>query len=252
MKIFQLLTLVCAFVLSSANAQQSFDKIIVGNFEPDWLNVENVDNELVQEQSRAIGRLIMPAKRNAACTAFLISDDIVMTNEHCIGSAEDAVGAKVIFNYSEEGKPETFVCDKFISNNEKLDYALLKCHGSPGSIFGTVKLAPTEPENGIAIYVVHQNCDYYQIKGCKRSKKVSFGNLVGFNLFRVHHNADTLPGSSGAPIFSLDTHEVIGLHNSGSGHEETEGRRNGRGRMNLGIKMSQIVSEIQVILPDLP
>ncbi len=252
MKIFQLLTLVLYFLLSSARAQQSSDKIIVGDFEPDWLNIELIDNQEIKEQAKAIGRLIMPAKRNAACTAFLISDDVVMTNEHCIGSAEDAVGAKVIFNYLEEGQAQTFICDKFISNNEKLDYAVLKCNGSPGSIFGTVKLSHTEPENGIAIYVVHQNCDYYQIKGCKKSKKVSFGNLVGFNLFRVHHNADTLPGSSGAPIFSLDTHEVIGLHNSGSGHEETEGRRNGRGKLNLGIKMSQIVAEIQTIFPDLP
>jgi hypothetical protein len=247
-----ILTIIGYFLFSSAYAQQSFDKIIVGDFEPDWVNIEIVDNEQIREQSRAIGRLILPAKKNAACTAFLISDDVIMTNHHCISSAEDAVGAKVYFNYLSEGEHQTVICDKFISNNEKLDYALLKCEGSPGNIFGKVKLSQNEPDNGMPIYLIHQNCDYYQIKGCKRSKKLSFGSITGFNSSRVYHNADTLPGSSGSPIFSLDTHEVIGLHNSGSGHEENNGRRNGRGKTNLGIKMSQILSEIQVILPDLP
>jgi len=251
MKLFKLLTLFAGYFLFSFDSQ-ALDKVIIGDFEPNWVNAESIKNEEINQQSRAIGRLIMPAKKNSACTAFLISDDVIMTNEHCIGSADDAVGAKVLFDYLDEGEHHTFICDQFISNNEKLDYALLKCQGSPGSIFGTVKLSSTELDNGSQIYVVHQNCDYYQIKGCKRSKKVSLGNLVGFNLHRVHHNADTLPGSSGSPIFSLDTHEVIGLHNSGSGHEESGGRRNGRGKLNLGIKMSQIVAEIQVIFPDLP
>jgi Trypsin-like peptidase domain len=247
-----ILTLTGYFLFFKAYAQQSVDKVIIGDYDPNWVSVETVEDQEIREQSRAIGRLIMPAKKNSACTAFLISDDVIMTNEHCIGSANDAVGAKVLFDYLDESEHQTFICDQFISNNEKLDYALLKCQGSPGRIFGTVKLSPTELDNGSHIYIVHQNCDYYQTKGCKRSKKVSFGNLVGLNLHRVHHNADTLPGSSGSPIFSLDTHEVIGLHNSGSGHEETQGRRNGRGKLNLGIKMSQILAEIQTIFPDLP
>lgn len=250
MNLLKLLTVVG--LISPAFAQQSFDKVIIGDFEPNWVNIESIEDEQIREQSKAIGRLIMPAKKNTACTAFLVTDDVIMTNEHCISSPEDAVGAKVYFNYLEDGEHQTFLCDKFISNNEKLDYALLKCQGSPGSIFGTVKLSQSESNLGKPIYVVHQNCDYYQTKGCKRSKKVSFGDVIGFNSHRVHHNADTLPGSSGSPIFSLDTHEVIGLHNNGSGHEETNGRRNGRGKMNLGIKMSQIVVEIQVILPELP
>lgn len=251
MKILKFLTLVGYFLFSSANAQQSFDKIIIGNFEPDWVNVEAIDNPEIKEQAKAIGRLIMPAKSNAACTAFLISDDVIMTNHHCISKPEDAVGAKVYFNYLSQGEHQTFICDKFISNNEKLDYALLKCDGAPGSIFGKVKLSQIEPNSSEPIYLVHQNCDYYQNTGCKRSKKISFGTITDIKGSRIYHNADTLPGSSGSPIFSLDTHEVIGLHNSGSGEEESNGRRTGRGKVNLGIKMSQIIAEIQVIIPDL-
>lgn len=246
------LTLIGYLLLSTGYAQQSFDKIIIGDFEPDWVNVENVDNPEIKEHAKAIGRLIMPAKRNAACTAFLISDDVIMTNHHCISTPEDAVGAKVYFNYLSEGEPQTFICEKFISNNKNLDYALLECEGSPGSIYGKVKLSQQEPTLSEPIYLIHQNCDYYQEKGCRRSKKVSFGTITGLNSVRVYHNADTLPGSSGSPIFSLNSHEVIGLHNSGSGEEESNGRRTGRGKVNLGIKMSQIIAEIQVILPDLP
>ena len=127
----------------------------------------------------------------------------------------------------------------------------LRCKRSPGSIFGKIKLSKSEPEVDMPIYLIHQNCDYYQNKGCKRSKKISFGKITEINDFRLSHNADTLPGSSGSPIFSKETHELIGIHNSGSGHEETNGVRNGRGKENLGIRMSQIVSDIQSTHPDL-
>jgi V8-like Glu-specific endopeptidase len=229
----------------------SIDKVIVGDFEPNWLGIESVEDAKILEQSKTVGRLILPAKRNAACTAFLISDDMVMTNRHCVKGPEDAVGAKIYFNYINEGDHQIFKCDQFITNNEKLDYAILKCEGSPGSIYGKVKLSQAKPETGMHIYIIHQNCDFYQNPSCKRTQKVSFGMVTGQFSFRINHNADTLPGSSGSPIFSLDTHEVIGLHNNGSGHEEINGRRNGRGKMNLGIKMFEIVKEIQTIFPDL-
>ncbi len=246
-----LLTLLTGCFLFSSTTQ-AIDKVIVGDFDPNWLGIESIENGQILEKSKAIGRLILPAKRNSACTAFLISDDMVMTNAHCVSKPEYAVGAKIYFNYLNEGEHNTFICNQFITSNKKLDYAILKCEGSPGSIFGKVKLSQVKPESGMHIYIIHQNCDYYQNRGCKRTKKVSFGMLTGQFSNRITHNADTLPGSSGSPIFSLDTHEVIGLHNNGSGHEEINGRRNGRGKMNLGIKMYQIVREIQTIFPDLP
>jgi V8-like Glu-specific endopeptidase len=240
------------FLFSKAFGLDSFDKVIVGDFEPNWLGIESVEDGQILEQSKAVGRLILPAKKNSACTAFLISDEMVMTNAHCVRGPEDAVGAKIYLNYINEGERQTFICDQFITNNKKLDYAILKCEGSPGSIFGKVKLSQVKLETGMHIYIIHQNCDYYQNGRCKRTKKVSFGMLTGQNSIRITYNADTLPGSSGSPVFSQDSHEVIGLHNNGSGHEEINGRRNGRGKMNLGIKMSEIVREIQTIFPDLP
>ncbi len=247
MKKFLILTLGCVFILPLF----AMDKIIVGDFMPDWQNIETLNNPKIQDEGRAVGRLSMPAKRTT-CTAFLISEDIIMTNQHCIKKPEDAVGAKIYFDYLEQGEPRVFLCDKFISNNKKLDYALLKCEGSPGLTYGYVKLSQTPPTPNMVVYLVHQNCDYYQNQSCKRSKKVSFGQLTSVEDDRLYHNGDTLPGSSGSPIFSTETHEVIGLHNSGSGEEETNGRRNGRGKINLGIPMSSILAEIRVILPDLP
>ena len=113
-------------LISSAYSSQNFDKIIVGDFEPDWKDIEAIDNPEIQEQARAVGRLIIPAKKNAGCTNFLISDDVIMTNQHCISSQEDAVGAFVYFNYQKEGQHQAFICDEFISNNKKLDFALFK------------------------------------------------------------------------------------------------------------------------------
>jgi len=50
---------------------------------------------------------------------------------------------------------------------------------------------------------------------------VSYGNLDKIKNEQINHFCNTLPGSSGSPILSLDTFKVIGIH-CGSNRDENE------------------------------
>src|SRR5690606_9835311 len=125
-------------------------------------------------------------------------------------------------------------------NDEELDFALLRCEGSPGAQYGTVNLARSAAAAGSDIYVIHQNCDYYNEQDCDPTKKISRGKLVKIRSEdgEYAHNADTLGGSSGSPMFGPN-HEVIAIHHAGAG-----GWFNGRGYENYAVPMHKIVAKI--------
>ncbi len=43
----------------------------------------------------------------------------------------------------------------------------------------------------------------------------SSGNIIKIEDYELAHNAGTEPGSSGSPIFLIETTKVIGIHKSG-------------------------------------
>lgn len=61
------------------------------------------------------------------------------------------------------------------------------------------------------IYVIHQNC---QPEGCTATKKYSPGEVrdADYRTYSLLHDADTEDGSSGAPMLSGSSHQVVGLN----------------------------------------
>ena len=218
--------------------------IIVG--ELDWADVTSLRQSSAERRNaNKVGKLDIPVI-GSRCTAFLISNDIVMTNHHCIPTSSYSQGVVVQFKFEKgvvESAQEEFECDQFIGNNRTLDYALLRCKGSPGRKFGVVELAEREVEAMSSIYIVQQNCDYYMERGCEPTKKISFGRIT-----EVHneytHNADTLGGSSGSPVFSGSSDKVVAIHHAGYGNNGT-----GRGIENYAVPMHKIVDDIHENFP---
>src|SRR5690606_15550189 len=116
---------------------------------------------------------------------------------------------------------------------------------SPGAQYGTVNLAQAAAAASSDLYVIHQNCDYYTVQDCVPTKKISKGKLVSIRAEdgEYVHNADTLGGSSGSPVFGTN-HEVIAIHHAGAG-----GWFNGRGYENYAVPMHKIVAKIQSTFP---
>ncbi|MFN7133352.1 MAG: trypsin-like serine peptidase [Myxococcales bacterium] len=217
-------------------------KVIVGSV--DWKSTTTLDpNGPEARNAKAVGYLSIPAK-GTRCTAWLIANDKVVTNNHCIANAEQAVGARVSFNY-EDGVSSTqriwWDCSGFVKSWTDVDATVLTCKARdgklPGQVYGTVALASANAATNASIYVLHQNCDYYTTSGCSPTKKYSPGYVKNgsYSTTQLTYTADTLGGSSGSAVFirtGTYAHKLVALHNLGFGGDE-----NGRGTQNGGIKV---------------
>lgn len=239
------LTVSCGDSVSAPNVSTQSGSIIIG--EVNWDEATSFDaSSEIRESANAVGDVQFA--NGGRCTGFFISEDVLMTNHHCIGSASDVVGMKVFMKHEKGVAKSSWAevkCSQFIGNDEELDYALVKCEGSPGQVYGKVELDETQAVEGDSIYVVHQNCDYYTDYNCDWSKKVSQGKVVGFDV-DVFYDADTLGGSSGSPVFNSDSNKVFAIHHAGYG-----GGWGGRGVKNGGVPMSKIVPHIKANFPSI-
>ena len=83
-----------------------------------------------------------------ACTGWLVANDLLLTNEHCIGSNTDALNSDFEFMaespncYNDErscwfcNRGVTYDAVKLESVNAELDYALVRLAGNPGLTYG--------------------------------------------------------------------------------------------------------------------
>lgn len=205
-----------------------------------WYPSYQITDDMMKANAAATVYVRMSASR---CTGFLVSDDIIMTNNHCIGSASAARGVYVRFDWlSNNGSYKQYTCDEFIGTNSVLDFTLVRCKGSPGKYHPQVVLGSYQGKTGYPIYLAHQNCDYFSSPGCVPTQKLSTGKLIGYNSTQVRHDADTLGGSSGSPIFDADSHKVIAIHNAGMNTSDGGGT-------NYGIQMYKIVDYIKDYFP---
>lgn len=214
--------------------------------ELDWMETADLLQESKEyNRSRAIALLKLPG--GEWCTSFLVAEDILWTATHCLNeSATSSKNIKAIFNW-EKGVPkeerETFLCDEILASwpepgknwgTNCWDVTLLRCKPGPinainpqdpGSRWGNLKLCDTKIYEKDPVYIVHQNECWGASGNCETrkqladpdanpNKKISFG-LVADPYFSNHlltHDADTLGGSSGAPIFDPQSGYVIAYH----------------------------------------
>ncbi len=229
------------------------ENIIVNDL--DWK--ENYDSRVAYLQIPKTSKLM------SRCTGFLIGPSYLMTNHHCIPNQKTADDLKTIFGYESQHslfnkrKIYSFKCNKLVVTNSELDFSILKCLHSPGALFGWTSLGEKEPQEGDALYVIHQNCDYFNYKNCHPTKKKSPGRVLdSFDLNGPLINsdsflldADILQGSSGSPVFNQKTGKVIGILNVE--YRPVDYKNDGRGFMNGAVKMSSILNFLEDNFPDL-
>lgn len=186
-------------------------ELIIGN--NDWIIYNQTGDEPQNANERTVARIKIP-NLIASCNGFLINTDTIMTNNHCVGSMANATNVTATFRDT-NGPSESFICDQIITTSTLYDFTLLKCKNSPGLKYGWVGLDNKKTVTLSPIYIVQENCDYVSNPYCTVEKYVSFGKILASQASRAYHDADTLPGSSGSPVFSAETHQVISLHNVG-------------------------------------
>ena len=157
--------------------------------------------------------------RRYVCTGFLIGDDTLVTNEHCVATAELCATTKVMFGFTFNNMGQTpgleqYDCQSVTTVNVDLDMAVIKLVGQPGERWGTLKLAANDVLNNERIFVLqHPAGEAKQISdvGCTVFEAQSPGRTTASDFA---HQCDTLGGSSGSPVFNV-AGEVVGLHHWG-------------------------------------
>lgn len=155
-------------------------------------------------------------------TGFLVSENVLMTNNHVIDSMRTALNSLAEFNYQDDVNfmpcPTcTFRLnpEQFFVTDEELDFTLVALKDNPSSDkqpkdFGHLHLVAEEGkilEGEYVSIIQHPNGGPKAVT--IRENKVS-SILDDF----IHYLTDTEPGSSGSPVFN-DQWIVVALHHSG-------------------------------------
>jgi V8-like Glu-specific endopeptidase len=184
--------------------------------------IENyADVPAIFAASRPVAKLVFfDSGHLLACSGFLIDDDRLLTNQHCIDSDDTCKGgASATFGYEEDksGKINSgkqYACAELIDSDSNLDFALVRLEDEPGIKWGHLPLTrrlPTQDEQ--AFLIQHPGGDPKQIarKDCYVSTLAADWHKPATDL---GHKCDTARGSSGSPLIGKD-YQVVGLHHLG-------------------------------------
>ena len=155
-------------------------------------------------------------------TGFLVSENVLMTNNHVIDSMRTALNSLVEFNYQDDVNfmpcPTcTFRLDpeQFFITDEELDFTLVALKDNPSSEkhpkdFGHLNLIPGEGKilEGEYVSIIQHP------KGGPKAVTIRENRVSSIFDDFVHYLTDTEPGSSGSPVFN-DQWVVVALHHSG-------------------------------------
>jgi V8-like Glu-specific endopeptidase len=190
------------------------------------------------EKSRSVARVVTS---HGLGTGFSVGKSYFLTNNHVIGSKEVASNAKIQFDYElgSNGSPIPF--KEFLLDPEanggfftsaKDDWTLVKIKDYMGE-FDAIQLRDVlVSQNDFVNIVQHPGGEYKQI--------AIYHNLViAASTDRVQYLTDTLPGSSGSPVFNSKW-EVVALHHRGSSIK-TSGANY---LCNQGININLIIKEL--------
>ncbi len=186
-------------------------------------------------RSKAVGRIRffdLDINKNVLATGFLISNDLLLTNQHVFKRHNSFNNAFIEFDYEfdvngQEEPKITFAIDpsKFFYAFEDLDFAVVGV--KPADETGThlltdrgyIVLNPGMGKIGLGDYasiIQFPDGNWQQI--ALRENKV----LDITKPDALIYSTDTAPGSSGAPVFN-DQWQAIALHSAGVAKKDNQG-----------------------------
>ena len=197
-------------------------------------------------------------------TGWLIGPDLLLTNQHVLKNRDVAAAAKVRFGHRQDrlgvgaADGQTFDVDPdfyYCSPVEELDYALVRLKKRPladmmvdddSKDMPFFELIKERKHRGYLLYTLRdinnlERMHIIQHPGGNPLKAALTQNIVYFvGDMRVQYTTDTLPGSSGSPVFT-PLWEVIALHHSGVPNPPNPERPD----MNEGIPIKAIINDLE-------
>jgi V8-like Glu-specific endopeptidase len=184
-------------------------------------------------------------------TGFLIAQGLLITNNHVIRSPDVAAKTVVEFNYQQDFEGNLLPTCRYrldagrLHTSQTLDYTIVGVMPDPCKPplenWGCLSLNPNaDPVPGEHVTIIqHPNGGLKQIV-------LTANQVIGLWEHRLHYSTDTMPGSSGSPVFN-DLWQVIAIHHAG-GNLQTNAKGDRR-FINEGILMSAIKSDADSFWP---
>ena len=183
--------------------------------------------------ARSVCRVLIKQARRLVGygTGFLVSPRLLLTNNHVLGSREEASTSEAEFNFQADGSGRALSSmvfrltpEDFFATNPHLDYTLVAVaarapDGTALRDFGWNRLVE---ETGKILLGEFTNIIQHP-NGEPKQLALRENQLIDVLDDFLHYHTDTAPGSSGSPVFN-DQWEVVALHHSGVPRTDDQGR----------------------------
>ena len=194
--------------------------------------------ELGLIRSRSVARI--KAADGSSGTGFVTANKMLITNNHVLPDVASATAAIAQFNYQKTAggldapfEEFSLAPDEFFRTSKDDDWTAVRIKGDPAK-WGELEMKPVTVKAGDHVNII-------QHPGGAQ-KQISFAaNLVAFiGGGRIQYLTDTLPGSSGSPVFDTDWN-LIALHHSGGWLTEPDAGSKSTHYRNEGIAIHRVI-----------
>ncbi|QDU75053.1 Extracellular ribonuclease precursor [Bremerella volcania] len=185
--------------------------------------------------SRSVGRVVIRnrfGQRVGFGTGFLVSPNLLLTNNHVLPDETFAEKSVVEFDFAANfagmllpSIEFSLAPTRFFFTSELFDFTLVAVQQNDSSQrdpreFGWIKLHESDPDRMVVkgefvSIIQHPNGE---------SKQIALRDNQVIDIFDnfLHYETDTAPGSSGAPVYN-DQWELVALHHSGVPERDEDG-----------------------------
>lgn len=205
-----------------------------------------VDDPEIIRAAKAVAQLIFwKGLSSYNCTGFLVSEDLFITNDHCVNNQQLCRRAHAVFGRQLDAsgrliRGKSYRCAEVLATSYEADAALLRLVNGPGMEHGFLELADRGPRKGEPVVVIgHAAGQPKQVSraGCMVGRPSVWGRKPTADF---QHSCDTLGGNSGSPIMSQDM-LVVGLHHFGFGEIPSATK------WNQAVKIEIVVSNLDLL-----
>jgi GAF domain-containing protein/V8-like Glu-specific endopeptidase len=192
--------------------------------------------------TRSVSRILVTTRKGIKfATGFLIGSGLLMTNHHVISSVSEANRTRVEFDYQldfhRELNTTRYRLDPSVFiTNAKLDYTIVgvdsECSKVDLGRWGHLEINENaDPLPGEYVNIIqHPNGGTKQIV-------LTANEVTDVERDIINYTTDTMPGSSGSPVFN-DLWQVVAIHHSGGDSHRKPFR-------NQGVLMSAILDDVR-------
>jgi hypothetical protein len=231
-------------------------KAICGSDDSRWAQCYQTSEPQIYARGRAVARLLIQG--TSACTGWLVGDaGDLMTNQHCISTANDA--ANTDYEFMAEGScsqncasfgacPGTVVATSasLTKASSPLDYALVRLPVNASTTYGYLQMRTSGAILNERIYITGHPAAWgkrFSVASTDASDQSGFCEVFSNSMTPCSggpgdtgYACDTQGGSSGSPVLAYADHAVVSLHHCGPCN-------------NRGVPITAVIADLGSNLP---